>query len=192
MAKRDLRSEGKIKAFGASVESVEEGLHCLNVEGINSLQIIFNVFRQKPIQELLPEAERRGVSIIVRLPLASGLLAGKWTHDSQFVETDHRNFNADGQAFNGETFAGLPFEKGLELVDQLRQWVPADCPMSEWAIRWCLDFPAVTTVIPGATRVEQVRSNANASARPRITPTVHEHLAEFYKNHVAANIRGKY
>lgn len=192
-ALRELKTAGKIKAFGASVESVEEGLHCLQVEGLASLQIIFNVFRQKPIQQLLPLAKERGVAIIVRLPLASGLLAGKWTRGSRFGERDHRTFNADGQAFNvGETFAGLPFGKGLELVEQLRPMVPQGWPMSEWALRWCLDFPQVTTVIPGATRVEQVRSNARASDLIPLPASVHEQLRQFYCERVSPFIRGKY
>ena len=192
-ALRELKTAGKIKAFGASVESVEEGLHCLQVEGLASLQIIFNVFRQKPIQQLIPQAMERGVAIIVRLPLASGLLAGKWTRDSRFGERDHRTFNADGQAFNvGETFAGLPFEKGLELVEQLRPIIPQGWPMSEWALRWCLDFPQVTTVIPGATRVEQVRSNARASDLAPLPASVHEQLRQLYRERVSPCIRGKY
>lgn len=191
-ALRGLKKEGKIKAFGASVETVEEALCCLQVDGLSSLQIIFNVFRQKPVDELLSQAREKGVSIIVRLPLASGLLAGKWTRESRFGERDHRQFNRDGQAFNvGETFAGLPFEKGLELVDQLRPLVPMDWPMSEWALRWCLDFPEVTTIIPGATRAEQVRSNARASARAPLSQATHQTLREFYERQVVSQIRGR-
>ncbi len=192
-ALRDLKREGKIKAFGASVESVEEGLRCLQVEGISSLQIIFNVFRQKPIQELLPVAQQKGVAIIVRLPLASGLLAGKWTKESTFGDRDHRNFNAEGQAFNvGETFAGLPFETGLDLVEKLRPLLSEGVPMSEWAIRWCLDFPEVTTVIPGATRVAQVQSNSRSSDLAPLGVSTHQTLQEIYRQQIVQHIRGKY
>lgn len=190
---RDLKTAGKIRAFGASVESVEEGLDCLQIDGLDSLQIIFNVFRQKPLQQLLQQAQARGVAIIVRLPLASGLLAGKWTRESRFGERDHRTFNADGQAFNvGETFAGLPFERGVELVEQMRPLVPQGWLMSEWALRWCLDFPQVTTVIPGATKVDQVRSNARASDLTPLPASVHATLRQVYDEHVSHFIRGKY
>ena len=190
---RQLKREGKIKAFGASVESVEEALHCLTVEGLTSLQIIFNVFRQKPSGELFERAKARGVSIIVRLPLASGLLSGKMSKESRFAAEDHRNFNRDGQAFNvGETFAGLPFERGLELVDELRQFIPSGWSMADWALRWCLDFPEVTTVIPGASRKEQARLNARASDLMPLSESTHLALAGFYQNKVESRIRGKY
>ncbi len=190
---RQLKEEGKIKAFGASVESVEEGLFCLEQEGMASLQIIFNIFRQKPIDTLFDLAQARGVALIIRLPLASGLLGGKLTRNTQFPPNDHRNFNRDGQKFNvGETFAGLPFEKGLELVDQIRPWVPTGMTMAQMALRWCLDFEAVTTVIPGAKRPEQARDNAVASDLPPLPPILHNRLGRFYEAHVAQHIRGKY
>ncbi len=122
---RELKQEGKIRNWGASVESMDEALVCLEQEGLASLQIIFNIFRQKPIQALFPQAQAKGVAIIVRLPLASGLLSGKFTAGTRFAASDHRNYNRDGQAFNvGETFAGLPFEKGVELADGLKPMVP--------------------------------------------------------------------
>ncbi len=190
---RQLKQEGKILAFGASVESVDEALDCLEIDGLSSLQIIFNVFRQKPIAELFEKAETKNVSIIVRLPLASGLLSGKMSKESRFAAEDHRNFNRDGQAFNvGETFAGLPFERGLELVERLREFVPAGLSMADWALRWCLDFPEVTTVIPGASRPEQAKGNSRASDLNPISEEAHKALADFYQNAVAAHIRGKY
>jgi aryl-alcohol dehydrogenase-like predicted oxidoreductase len=112
---------------------------------------------------------------------------------SQFATTDHRNFNRDGAAFNvGETFAGLPFSRGLELVETLRPWVPADWTMSEWALRWCLDFPEVTTVIPGATRPQQATGNARASQLEPLSKAVHEKISELYREQIASWIRGKY
>ncbi|MFP5394423.1 MAG: aldo/keto reductase, partial [Gammaproteobacteria bacterium] len=148
---RELRQEGLIRRFGASVESVEEGLICLEQEGLTSLQVIFNIFRQKPLEELLPRALDKGVGIIVRLPLASGLLSGKITRATTFREDDHRNFNRDGAHFNvGETFAGLELDKGIELSEQIARLVPEGMTMAQMALRWILDHPAVSVVIPGA------------------------------------------
>jgi len=190
---RRLQQDGLIKRFGASVESVQEALLCLDVEGLSALQIIFNLFRQKPIEALFQQAKRQGVALIVRLPLASGLLAGKFAKGTSFAPADHRNFNRDGAAFNvGETFAGLPFEKGVELADALKTFVPQQLTMSQFALRWCLDFDAVTTVIPGATRPDQARQNATAADLPPLEPQLHAKLATFYREQVAAHVRGKY
>ena len=147
---RTLKSEGEIREFGASVETVEEGLVCLKQDGLASLQVIFNIFRQKLISELLPQAKEAGVSIIVRLPLASGLLAGKYTADTTFTDGDHRSYNRDGQAFSvGETFAGLPFPIGVGLANELREMLPESMTMAQAAQRWILDHDAVTTIITG-------------------------------------------
>lgn len=190
---RELQRAGKVRSFGASVETVEEGLNCLQIPGLGSLQIIFNVFRQKPLDELLAAARAQNVAIIVRLPLASGLLSGRFTPHTQFAPTDHRTFNRDGQKFNvGETFAGLELGRGLELVEDLRPLVPAGWTMSQWALRWCLDWPEVTTVIPGATRPEQARENAAASGLPPLKAADHERLRAWYRERVANQIRGKY
>ena len=133
---RTLVDEGVIARFGASVETIDEGLLCLEQEGISSLQVIFNILRQKPAQELLPAARESNVSIIVRLPLASGLLAGKYTVETTFAEGDHRTYNRDGQAFNvGETFAGLPFEIGAGLADEIKPLVPEGMVMAQMALR---------------------------------------------------------
>ncbi len=192
-ALRELRQEDKIRAFGASVESIEEARFCLGVEGLASLQIIFNIFRQRPIDEIFDQAKAQGVAIIVRLPLASGLLAGKFTRQTRFAPTDHRHFNRDGEKFNvGETFAGLPFETGLELVERMRPWFPEGVSMAQAALRWCLDFTAVTTVIPGARRPEQARSNAAASDLPPLSGELHSRLGRFYQRDVEQHIRGKY
>ncbi|MGA2065884.1 MAG: aldo/keto reductase [Thermoguttaceae bacterium] len=189
----DLRRQGKIRSFGASVESLDDALWCLRQEGLASLQIIFNVFRQKPIDVLLARAKQQGVAIIVRLPLASGLLAGTITPRTQFGPRDHRSFNRDGQKFNvGETFAGLPLPKGIELADALKPLLPVGMTMSQFALRWCLDFAEVTTVIPGAKRAEQARQNAAASDLPPLSPDLHEQLRRFYHERVAAHIRGAY
>lgn len=188
-----LKQQGKIKAFGASVESMDDALACLEHEGLGSLQIIFNIFRQKPIHALFEKAKLKGVALIVRLPLASGLLAGKFTQQSAFDAADHRNFNRDGQKFNvGETFAGLPFPKGVELADALKPLVPDGITMAQFALRWCLDFDAVTTIIPGASRIDQARSNAAASSLTPLPEPLHARLKAFYETEVAEHIRGRY
>ncbi len=190
---RKLQQEGKIKRFGASVESMEEAQLCLQQDGLRALQIIFNLFRQKPIETIFEEAKQKSVALIVRLPLASGLLSGKLTRESTFAASDHRNYNRDGQFFNvGETFAGLEFEQGIDLVEQLRPLVPEGLTMAQWAMRWILDFAAVTVVIPGATKVEQVRANAAVTDLPPLSKTAHEQLQAFYAVNVAEKIRGPY
>jgi aryl-alcohol dehydrogenase-like predicted oxidoreductase len=189
----ELKQEGKIKAYGASVEAMDEALWCTQQPGCASLQIIFNIFRQKPIHVLFDTARAKGVALIVRLPLASGLLGGKMTKATTFPAEDHRNFNRDGQAFNvGETFAGLPFEKGVELADGLKSHVPAGQTMAEWALRWCLDFEAVSVIIPGAKSPEQARGNIRAGGLAPLGATEHVQLAAYYERNVAAHIRGPY
>lgn len=190
---RKLQQEGKIRHFGASVESVEEAMLCLEHDDLVSLQIIFNIFRQKPIAELLPKAKEKNVAIIVRLPLASGLLAGKFTKDTKFVETDHRHYNRDGQCFNvGETFAGLPFAKGVELADAIKALVPEGITMAQMAMRWILDHDAVSVVIPGASSPGQAIDNAMVSALPRLSPELYRKLSDFYTSQVHHHIRGPY
>lgn len=191
---RDLQQEGLIKHFGASVETVEEGLISMQQEGLLSLQVIFNIFRQKLVTELFPQAEEKGVGIIVRLPLASGLLSGKFDAKTTFAEDDHRNFNRNGDAFNvGETFAGLPFEKGLELVDVIKNNIlPDNLTMVQLALCWILDHKAVSTIIPGASSPKQVISNAEVSSLQRLSPEVHTALIELYKTEVHDYIRGGY
>ena len=192
-ALRTLQQEGKIKRFGASVESMEEAQICLEQEGLSSLQIIFNIFRQKPIKTLFDDAQTKGVALIVRLPLASGLLSGKFTKESHFSNDDHRNFNRDGQSFNvGETFAGLPFEKGVELADALKDFVPDGMNMAQMAVRWILDYEAVSTVIPGAKNTDQVAANVSATDLPPLGDELHLKLSEFYTTQVTEHIRGPY
>jgi aryl-alcohol dehydrogenase-like predicted oxidoreductase len=190
---RVLQKEGKIRHFGASVESMAEAMLCVRQEGLVSLQIIFNLFRQKPLTELFGEARHRGVALIVRLPLASGLLGGKMSASTQFAQTDHRSYNRDGQQFNvGETFAGLRFEKGVELAEALRPMVPAGLTMAQMALRWCLDFEAVSTVIPGAKSPGQARENAAVSDLRGLSDDLHERLRTFYLDRVATHVRGPY
>ena len=190
---RDFKKEGIIRHFGSSVESVEQGLICLEQEGLLSLQVIFNPFRLKLATELLPQAKEKGVGIIVRLPLASGLLSGKFTKTTAFAETDHRNYNRDGRHFNvGETFAGLPFEKGVELADALKEFVPPNMTMARMTLRWILDHDAVSVIIPGASSPGQATGNAVAAGLEKLPPGLHAELAEFYQEYVRQHIRGPY
>jgi aryl-alcohol dehydrogenase-like predicted oxidoreductase len=190
---RKLQREGKIKHFGASVESMDEALLCAKEEGLASLQIIFNLFRHKPISSLFAEAKNKGIALVVRLPLASGLLSGKLTKDTAFSTNDHRNYNRDGQAFNvGETFAGLPYAKGVQLADALKPLVPGGMTMAQMAQRWILDHDAVSVVITGASRPDQAAANAAVSELPALEDGLHEQLKDFYEDQVAAHIRGPY
>jgi len=190
---RELQQEGLIKRWGASVESVEEGLICLEQDGLASLQVIFNIFRQKPAEALFPRAAERGIGIIVRLPLASGLLGGKITRATTFRPDDHRNFNRDGQHFNvGETFAGLELERGIVATERVAALVPPSMTMAQMALRWILDHPAVSVVIPGASSPAQVQGNADAAALPPLPVGLHEALAAVYRERVHDYIRGPY
>jgi aryl-alcohol dehydrogenase-like predicted oxidoreductase len=190
---RELQQEGVIKRWGASVESVEEGMICLEQDDLASLQVIFNIFRQKPAEELLPRAHAQGVGIIVRLPLASGLLGGKITRATTFRADDHRNFNRDGAHFNvGETFAGLELERGIAATEQVAALVPPGMTMAQMALRWILDHPAVSVVIPGASSPAQVQGNVDASAVAPLPAELHAALAKVYRDDVQAFIRGPY
>ena len=188
----DLRDEGLMRHWGASVENVEEALICLKADGCTTLQIIFNLFRQDYATEVLPLAAKQNVGIIVRLPLASGLLSGKWTKDTQFAEKDHRNFNRDGKFFNvGETFSGLPFETGIELADDLKHLAPKGLPLAQFALRWILDHPQVSTIIAGVTRASQLEQNVTATKVDPLEPELQEELKDWYERKVKANIRGR-
>ncbi len=190
---RNLQRDGLIRHFGASVESVEEAHVCLEQDGLLSLQVIFNLFRQKLVDELFPRAKTRGVGIIARVPLASGLLSGRFSADTRFPDTDHRNFNRDGNAFNvGETFAGLPFDKGVELTERLKEYVPEGMSMAEMALRWILDHDAVSVVIPGASSPEQARANAASARRDPLPKELHDQLGKLYRDEVHEHIRGPY
>ncbi len=186
-----LRAEGVVRHWGASVETIEEGLICLDQPGCATLQIIFNLFRQDAATTLLPKAAERDVGIIVRLPLASGLLSGKYDKTTRFEASDHRNYNRDGAAFSvGETFSGIPFERGVELVQELRGLAPEALPMSQFALRWILDHPQVTTVIAGVSKPEQIADNVAASEHKSLFPALMTQLGEWYEREVKPEIRG--
>ncbi len=192
-ALRAFKQEGLVKHFGASVESMEEALMILDQPGLTSLQIIFNIFRQKPIGTLFSRAIANNVGIIVRLPLASGLLAGKFTGETTFAQDDHRNYNKDGDAFNvGETFAGLPLTQGAELAERIKALVPEGLTMAQFSQRWILDHDAVSTVITGASQPSQVADNAAVSELPPLTKALHSQLAALYESSIKEHIRGLY
>ena len=177
--------DGLVRAYGVSVEKVEQALQAIEYPGVATVQIIFNVFRQRPARLFFDEARRHDVGVIVRVPLASGLLTGKLTRESRFAPDDHREFNRHGEQFDvGETFAGVEFERGLETVDALRPLVPGDMTMAQFALRWILGFDAVSTVIPGARTPEQARANAAASDLPSLPAATLERIAELYQERI--------
>ncbi|ULL14264.1 aldo/keto reductase [Paenibacillus sp. H1-7] len=188
-----LRAEGKIREYGVSVETVEEGLLCLQYPGVKALQVIYNLFRQKPEQELFPQAHARGVGILVRLPLASGLLTGKFSETAKFDADDHRTYNRNGESFNvGETFAGLPFEKGVSLSRSLHWIAEGRGNMTRASLRWILDNPNITCVIPGFKNTAQVEDNLGALEVPSFTDAERQRIEQFYKREVHEHIRGAY
>jgi aryl-alcohol dehydrogenase-like predicted oxidoreductase len=163
----DLVREGKLRYYGVSVETVDEALRALRYPNVQTVQIIFNMFRFKPAETFFPQAKARGAGILARVPLASGLLTGKLKRDSQFEASDHRQFNRNGEAFDkGETFSGVPYDVGLEAVERLRPLVPPRASLAQLALRWILMFDAVSCAIPGAKTQAQVRDNAAAAALP--------------------------
>jgi aryl-alcohol dehydrogenase-like predicted oxidoreductase len=189
---RKLQQEGFICHFGASVETSEEALICLEQEGLASLQIIFNLFRQHVADEVFAKAKEKGVALIIRVPLASGLLSGKFKADTTFADKDHRNFNANGEAFNaGETFSGIDFKEGVHFSEQIKNLLPDD-RMAQWALRWILDHPEVTTVIPGASKISQVESNVAASALTLLPAATHQQLRQLYDTQIQDKIRGHF
>jgi len=176
---------GKISSYGVSVEKVEEGLKAIEYPGVKSVQIIYNIFRQRPAR-FIQEARDRGVAVIVRVPLASGLLTGKMTRETTFAANDHRLFNRNGEAFDkGETFAGVPYDVALEAVDEIRSLVPQDATMAQFALRWILMNDGVTTVIPGAKNAAQAKANAEASELPPLTDSAMEALRALYLQKIA-------
>lgn len=187
-----LKQEGLIRYWGASVETSEEALLCMEQEGLASLQIIFNLFRQHVAEEVFAKAAAKGIALIIRVPLASGLLAGKFTATTSFAGNDHRHYNADGGAFNaGETFSGIEFSRGVAVADKMKTLLPGD-NMATAAIRWILDHPEVTTVIPGASKVAQVTGNIAASLMPLLNTDTHKQLRALYDKEVLPFIRGHF
>lgn len=189
----EIRKAGKIKHYGVSVEKVEEALKAIEYPGVVSVQIIFNMFRQRPAGLFFQEAKRRNVAVIARVPLASGLLSGKITAATQFAAEDHRSFNRNGEAFDvGETFAGVPFETGLAAVEEVRKLVPAGASMAQFALRWILMHEAVTVVIPGARNGEQAKANAAASDLKALSSDVMAASREVYERLIAPHVHHRW
>lgn len=185
----DLVRAGKLRYYGVSVEKVEEALKAIEYPGVQSVQIIFNIFRQRPADLFFAEAQRRQVGILARLPLSSGMLSGKLTRASTFAPDDHRAFNRRGEAFDrGETFSGLDYEIGLEAVDALRPLVPEGATMAQMALRWILMFPAVTCAIPGAKRPAQVEENVTAADLPPLPETTMTEIRALYDQQVRSHV----
>ena len=180
-----LKAAGKIRHYGVSVEKVEEALKATDYPGVESIQIIFNAFRRRPSELLFREAAIRDVGIIARVPLASGLLSGRMDRRSSFPPDDHRSYNRDGAAFDvGETFAGVPYEAGLDAVDAIRPLVPEGWTMAQLALRWILMWDEVSTTIPGAKNPQQANDNAAAADLPPIDAETMAHLERLYRDRV--------
>ena len=186
----DLQEKGLIKAWGASVETLEEADLCLEEEGCASLQIIFNLYRQDAVWSLFEKAKEKNVGIIVRLPLASGILTGKFNADHQFDESDHRHFNRDGAHFSvGETFSGIEQSKAVALLEEIKPFVPDGWGLADFALRWILDHEAVSTVIAGCSHPDQITRNVRASTLPSLSAETHDALADIYKDKIRHFIR---
>jgi len=187
----DLVAAGKLRHYGVSVERVDEALAAVRWSGVKSVQMIFNMFRLKPADEFFPEAKARDVGILARVPLASGLLTGKLSPSSAFAEDDHRRFNREGEAFDkGETFSGVPYDVGLEAVEELRAFVPSGSSLAQLALRWILMFDAVTCAIPGARTPDQARANAAASDLPPLNQSTMDAVRAIYDTRIRAHVHG--
>ena len=184
-----LKQSGKLKNYGVSVEKVEEARMALDYPGVTTVQIIFNIFRQKPAEEFFPLAEERGVGILARVPLASGLLSGKMRADRAFSEDDHRFFNRNGEAFDrGETFSGVNFETGLTAAEELKELVPEGNSLAQFALRWILMHPAVSCAIPGGKNPAQVEDNIAAAEMPPLSEETMERVKEIYDRSVRPEV----
>lgn len=189
----EMQAAGKIAGYGVSVEKVEEALKAIEYPGVVSIQIIYNLFRQRPDHLFFTEARRKNVAVIARVPLASGLLSGKIKAETQFAADDHRNFNRNGEAFDvGETFAGVPFEVGLQAVEAVRTLVPEGASMAAFALRWILMSDAVTVVIPGARNAEQARGNAAAADLAPLSADVMGAAREIYTRLIKPHVHQRW
>jgi aryl-alcohol dehydrogenase-like predicted oxidoreductase len=184
-----LVSAGKLRYYGVSVEKVEEALKAIEYPNVQMVQIIFNIFRQRPMDLFFGAAERRKVGILARVPLSSGMLTGKMTHATSFETEDHRQFNRQGASFDrGETFSGLDYDIGLQAVEELRALLPAGMTMTQMALRWILMFPAVTCAIPGAKRPSQVEENVAAADLPALSDETMRKVREVYERLVQPQV----
>ncbi len=189
----DLVRDGKVRYYGVSVERVEEALKAIEFPGVQAVQIIFNMFRQRPIERFFPDAVRRQVGILARLPLASGMLTGKLTRQSTFAADDHRSFNRHGEAFDrGETFSGVDYDLGLSVVEDLRPLVPTGMTLAQMALRWVLMFDAVTCAIPGGKTPRQVQENVAAADLPPLSADAMAAVQALYDTRLAADVHQRW
>jgi aryl-alcohol dehydrogenase-like predicted oxidoreductase len=189
----DLQIAGKIRHYGVSVETVAEAQKAIRYPNVQTVQIIFNMFRMKPAEAFFADAQARQVGILARVPLASGLLTGKLRRDSTFAADDHRAFNRDGQAFDkGETFSGVPYDVALEAVESLRTLAPAGTTLTQFALRWILMWDAVTCAIPGAKTPAQARENISAADLPAVGADVMSAVAHIYDGKIKALVHGSW
>jgi aryl-alcohol dehydrogenase-like predicted oxidoreductase len=189
----DLVSAGKVRHYGVSVEKVEEALKAIEYPNVKTVQIIFSIFRHRPAELFFPQAQARQVGILARVPLASGLLTGKMRPGTTFEANDHRNYNRQGEAFDvGETFAGVPYAVGLEAAEELRDWVPAGVTMAQMALRWILQFEAVTCAIPGAKRPSQAAENVAAADLPPLTAETMAAIDDIYDRLIRPHVHQRW
>ena len=189
----DLQKQGKLRYYGVSVEKIEEALKAIEFPGVQTIQIIFNMFRQRPAELFFPEAKRRRVGILARVPLASGMLTGKMTRATVFAAEDHRTFNRHGESFDqGETFSGVDYETGLQAIEKLRPLVPSGATMAQLALRWILMFDAVTCAIPGAKRPSQAEDNIRAADLPRLSDATMAQVREIYDRYIRPSVHQRW
>ena len=188
-----LKEQGKIQHLGVSVEKVEEGLKAMAYDNVQSVQIIFNAFRQRPAELFFEQAKTKRVGVIARVPLASGLLTGKFDRQTTFGPDDHRQFNREGEAFDqGETFSGIDYERGLQAVDALREIFPGEENLAPRALQWILDHEAVSTVIPGASKVEQVTSNLSIYEGDGLSAAQRQRMDDVYAKYVKPSVHQRW
>ena len=188
-----LVAKGKLRHWGVSVEKVEEGLKAMEFDHCASVQIVLNPFRQRPLDDFLARARARNVGVVVRLPLSSGMLTGKLKRDTAFAPDDHRAFNREGAGFDkGETFSGVPYEIGLDAVEELRPLVPSGMTMAQFALRWILDAEGVTCAIPGGKRPDQVEDNVAASDLPPLSPELHAKVRAVYDARIRTHVHDRW
>lgn len=189
----ELMQQGKVRFYGVSVERVDEALKAITYPNVQSVQIIFNMFRLKPAEQFFVAARQRQVGILARVPLASGMLTGKFTRNTQFAQTDHRSFNRHGEAFDqGETFSGVDFETGLQAVEELRALVPEGTTMAEFALRWILMFPEVSSTIAGSKNPQQVKDNVQAASLPPLSDETMRRVREIYDKYLRAQVHHRW
>ena len=189
----EMVAEGRMKHYGVSVETVDEAMTALQRPNLASIQIIFNIFRRKPLEQVLPAAKEKNVGIIARVPLASGLLTGRFTEDTTFAPQDHRTYNRHGEAFDqGETFSGVPYDVGVQAAREVAALVPEGMTQAQFALRWIIDQTGVDVVIPGASKPEQARANAAAGSLPSLTDQQLAELERIYDTHIRAHVHDRW